>query len=331
MNIFFWDTTCNKSYDCDMETREALGGTERTVLRVAQALINKGHDVSLYQHTNDSTEEYTCHGIRHVGLETLFPVPDVIVHLRTAAMVDMLSNAFPNAKHIVWMHDLATEHQYASEYELFEKVSSVIAVSQFHANNINTMFKQVNKQVLVNVIYNPVTTSYVEPVKERFARSAVFLSSPHKGLKQTLNVFKAAKEQGILDTLEVANPGYVTLDMVKQDGVYVLGEQSHASVMSSLAKAGVLLYPQNVFPETFGLVFAEANALGVPVLAYDMGAAKEVLSATNPPYRERSIDGWLKRLREVMQINVEPKIKDEFKLENVAAQWDNLLERICQE
>jgi hypothetical protein len=35
--------------------------------------------------------------------------------------------------------------------------------------------------------------------------------------------------------------------------------------------------PNFVIPETFGLVFAESNAIGTPVLTHDCGAAVEVL------------------------------------------------------
>jgi glycosyltransferase involved in cell wall biosynthesis len=40
-----------------------------------------------------------------------------------------------------------------------------------------------------------------------------------------------------------------------------------------------VFYPNFVLPETFGLVFAEANAVGTPVLTHDCGAAAEVLAA----------------------------------------------------
>ena len=39
-----------------------------------------------------------------------------------------------------------------------------------------------------------------------------------------------------------------------------------------------VFYPNFVLPETFGLVFAEASAVGTPVLTHDCGAASEVLA-----------------------------------------------------
>ena len=53
------------------------------------------------------------------------------------------------------------------------------------------------------------------------------------------------------------------------------GAELHAHVASALC----VFYPQRGFEETFGLVFAEANALGTPVLAHPLGAATEVLAA----------------------------------------------------
>jgi len=42
------------------------------------------------------------------------------------------------------------------------------------------------------------------------------------------------------------------------------------------ARAGALLH-LNTIPERFGLVLAEANAAGVPVIAMDLGSCREVI------------------------------------------------------
>ncbi len=70
MNILFWDAVCNKQYTIDTEKTESLGGTERTVLRVAQALSAQ-YGVYLYQHKADSRETETIGGITHIGLSPL--------------------------------------------------------------------------------------------------------------------------------------------------------------------------------------------------------------------------------------------------------------------
>ena len=46
--------------------------------------------------------------------------------------------------------------------------------------------------------------------------------------------------------------------------------------MTLFARAKALLH-LNTIPERFGLVLAEANAAGVPVIAMDLGSCREVI------------------------------------------------------
>lgn len=323
MNILFWDAVCNKQYTIDTEKTESLGGTERTVLRVAQALSAQ-YGVYLYQHKADSREAETIGGITHIGLDSKFPTPDVVVHLRTAVLVPVLAAIYPDAKHLVWAHDLAVEADYVKED--YEQVSGIIAVSDFHKTQIETVLKATGISKPVYKIYNPVNTSGVLP-RERFPKTAAFISSPHKGLSQSLALFSEARDAGLLDSIEIANPGYMHLDTQDGPGIVKLGDLTHRDTMEVLSKTGVLLYPQRVFPETFGHVYAEANALGVPVLAYDFGAAREVLCINNRPYKARSVSEWLDALKETMQLDIKTGVREQFCIENVSAVWDALLKK----
>ncbi len=49
--------------------------------------------------------------------------------------------------------------------------------------------------------------------------------------------------------------------------------------MQHIRESLCVFYPQTQRCETFGLVYAESNAVGTPVLAHDFGAAREVLSS----------------------------------------------------
>ena len=94
-------------------------------------------------------------------------------------------------------------------------------------------------------------------------------------------------------------------------------------MVKKLATSSVLLYPQRVWPETFGLVLAEAAAVGTPTLAYDFGAAREVMPLENPPYRCKTTEEWLTALDNVLKLKLTPYNK--YTIEKIAKQWETYL------
>jgi glycosyltransferase involved in cell wall biosynthesis len=132
-------------------------------------------------------------------------------------------------------------------------------------------------RVSASTIYNPVADDLQpdgSPVDER---KLVFLSSPNKGLKFTLDAFRAVKKAMPDMRLVVGNPGYKAGVATRLDGVEYLGPQPQHHIHAQARTALCTFFPNFVVPETFGLVFAESQALGTPVLTHDCGAALEVL------------------------------------------------------
>jgi Glycosyl transferases group 1 len=85
--------------------------------------------------------------------------------------------------------------------------------------------------------------------------------------------------------LRVGSPGYKSLRRAriesvdgKIDGVDWLGALPHERILQEVRTALCVFYPNFVLPETFGLVLAEAKAVGTPVLTHACGAASEVLA-----------------------------------------------------
>jgi len=81
--------------------------------------------------------------------------------------------------------------------------------------------------------------------------------------------------------LVVGNPGYKIRKSAVIDGVEYLGPQPQERMHAQVRTALCTFFPNFVIPETFGLVFAESNAVGTPVLTHDCGAAAEVIGDPN--------------------------------------------------
>lgn len=322
MKVLFVDMAASKPYTMNTLRSYAMGGTEATVLRVAGGLAKEGFEVFLFEGCDANRAELTVDGVRHIP-DTAMPDVDVCIHLRTALFIEGFKELYPKARHIVWLHDIVTE----PEPELVN-ADEVVCVSHWHLQQTCEAWPAEPAEFKARFIYNPVVVGGAKR-HEKVPGRLGFFSSPHKGLKQTVELFQELRKKTPSLSLVVANPGYLP-DMVP-DGVTFLGQLPHHRVLEEMSKCEALFYPQTVFPETFGLVLAEANAMGTPVLAHDFGAAREVLMATHNNRRcnevldlnkEGYLEAALYRLRYAPpKAEADPR----FSLENVLAQWKDLL------
>lgn len=322
-DILFLDVTSPRSYDAHTLERQPLGGTEATVIRVAEGLAGFGLRVAVVQSAGPRFDPTISKHAFYFHAEDL---PQLtckhFVQLRGVGN----SHLYPKAKKYVWLHDTATDKMLDWNDTIHDKNITVIGVSQFHRKEIKKYVTTSN----VEYIYNPVQDEiYKDPDLEltydhtRF----VWASSPHKGLKKALETFKRVRTALPDSQLVIANPGYLNLDKVELSsipGVSVIGAMPCKSLWALLQQSLCLFYPSD-FDETFGLVLAEANALGVPMLGYNRGVLKEVVSSQDQLVEDGNEDAIVERA--VEWTNSRPKIEgnQEFRLSSVIFRWVQLL------
>lgn len=323
MKILFIDSVCYKPYTCNTLRTEALGGTEATVLRVARGLAKVGHTVGLFELIDPHREVEVIDGVAHINDEA-DQQPDVVVHLRTARLVAPFREAWPDARHIVWMHDLGVTSRLTAEPL---QGLEVVCVSDFHAKQ--WLKAEGGSVKSVTRIYNPVEVdSFRYPKAEG---RLGFFSSPHKGLAQVISKFEEAnKTRADKLHLVVGNPGYINqerLPIFVPSDVTFLGELPHHKAMEEMSKCQALFYPQDLFPETFGLVLAEANAMSTPVIAHSFGAAAEVLQGVNTLHNVllKPGDGVSKALDYCLSNGGLPKPDPRFEIDAVVSHWVSFL------
>jgi glycosyltransferase involved in cell wall biosynthesis len=271
--ILFFDPVCDRPYDSETLRRQAMGGTEATVVRVADAL-----GALVVQHNRA-----TASG-RYLPPRRDPAITHVIVN-RDARALATVRDLYPNARVHLWLHDRVRPRskrarRLARDAGILRELAvKVICVSdtQRHAVEAALRWMGVGDRVAACTIYNPVDDALQpdgSPVDER---KLVFLSSPNKGLKFTLDAFRAVRRAMPDTRLVVGNPGYKANADARLDGVEYLGPQPQQRIHAEVRTALCTFFPNFVIPETFGLVFAESKALGTPVLTHDCGAALEVL------------------------------------------------------
>ena len=271
--IVFFDPVCDRPYDSGTLRRQAMGGTEATVVRVADAL-----DALVVQHNRT-----TASG-RYLPPHRDPAVTCVVVNRDTRAL-PTVRQLYPNARVHLWLHDRVQPRskrarRIAADADILRGLGvRVICVSdtQRHAVEAALRWMGVSDRVPACTIYNPVDDDLHPDGSAIDAGKLVFLSSPNKGLHFTLDAFSAVRRAMPDMRLVVGNPGYKAHDAACVDGVEYLGPQPQHLIHAEVRTALCTFFPNFVIPETFGLVFAESNALGTPVLTHDCGAALEVL------------------------------------------------------
>ena len=267
---------------------------------------------------------------------------DHVIFVGKAQHIGELSKKYRNARWWLWLHNYIVDEVPLHWPDLARYPLLVVFVSKTHMQHTIKKIagRRLNKFLLgwlsktpVTYIYNPLDDALQPDLTPVQPDKLVFFSSPYKGIDQVLASFEYVHRAMPGLRLHVANPGYTrNFDANKLDrpGVVVLGSLPQKEVLSHVREALCVFYPQSLRPETFGLVYAEANAVGTPVLAHDFGAAREVLCSEDqlvdshdPSAVVAKLKSWATGGRPVV------RGRDDFLLSSVARQWEVLLGAGC--
>lgn len=330
--IAFLDNTYPRAYQSDSIGREALGGTESSIIRTAQ-ILSQNHQVMVAQksRTEPLQESKTLSFAPKTALDEF--QPDVIVVLRKYPLLRRLRQQFPHAKLCLWLHTYKPLEFGFKRLGLIKTQTTVICNSQTHAQHIDQrlhkgwtklVFGLTNK-VPITYCYNPIPQPQTLQTK-RNLNQLVYLSSPNKGLPQVLKCFEYLQKHLPELKLLIANPGYKNHQQAQSvANIEWLGSLPHEQMMQILAESLCVFYPQNTFAETFGLIYAEANSYGTPVLAHDIGAAKEILHSNNPLVDVTDYQQVLSVIKNWQKTFPQVAYKQQFATDSILQQWQAAL------
>ncbi|MEB8386746.1 glycosyltransferase [Rhodobacteraceae bacterium KMM 6894] len=309
----------------DLETG-GLGGTEATVLRVAAALAPH-FDLTLYQNGRTGQRAPNLGNLR--CLNDLRPASsyDAIVVINRWKVALKLRRQATDTSIFLWLHVYPGRHNRKMGAALKAANVTVICVSHTHAETLKRFLGDDTPSL--RVIYNPLDDALRPDDTPRDPGRLLFASSPHKGLGEVFGQFSTLRRHLPDLTLYVADPGYLSWDTGPvPEGVVFLGSLSHPALIRQMRRALCLFYPQTSFAETFGLVLAEANAVGTPALVHaGLGANAEIVADA-----EQQVDGQdagqiLSRVLAWRQTPAQVTANPAFRLNAVAQHWVDLLHR----
>lgn len=333
MDILFYDPVSKSPYSSETLQTEAMGGTEATIVRIAEGLASH-HQIFVTQQCRHHDQQQA--NVQYISFATALTLRqqhsfDVVILLRDVNFLVDTAKQFPNAKLFFWMHN--TPPKNLSSFTKALTRYQIIAVSNFHKHAIEKRLHPKwyqrlickSSSIKINVIYNPIADDLMPDGTVYQANKLIFSSSPQKGLKQTLDLFQQVLKHFPDYELFIANPGHREMDFVYPKQTTILGKLPHHAIIQQLRESFCVFYPQHIKSETFGLIYAEANAVGTPVLAHDIGAAREVLSETNPLVDGRNIDAIVQQLKKWQQSRPKVQAKEQFRLRNVIVEWLKLM------
>ncbi|HEX3917490.1 MAG TPA: glycosyltransferase family 4 protein [Caulobacteraceae bacterium] len=295
------------------------GGTERVVAQLCEALVDLGHEVTLFASAEAETRADLV-AVRDQAIR-LDPAPlksDIAAHLTMLSEVLARKDKF----------DIIHFHTDMLQFPMFECLAHR-TVTTLHGRldlkDLPPVYRRWSKFPLVSIsdsqrqhlpFANWVATVYhgmqadnstwFSPQPRGDYLAFLGRMSPEKGPAEAIAI---AKQLGIplkmaakVDTNDAAYFNEVVKPLLNDPLIEFIGEIGDAEKPAFLGGARALVFPID-WPEPFGLVMIEAMACGTPVLAFRSGSSPEVIDDGVTGILVRDVEDAVRRFGEVDRLD----------------------------
>jgi glycosyltransferase involved in cell wall biosynthesis len=230
---------------------------------------------------------------------------------------------------------------------IWRKADAVVALS----NDLGKFAAQTEPKLKYHVIYNGVDTNLFQPLSlPKNTNSTVRILTVGrllecKGIQYLLEAMSELRKKNDIH-LFIAGTGYFEEKLKKksellnlQDLVTFLGPVNHNDLPRLYNQANIFVLPS--YGDSFGQVFTEAMACGLPVIAAQSGGVQEFVdNGINglfvPPQNAKSIVEVIEKLvlspelRKKMGRNNVQKVRSQFGWNAVAQQYADIYKRVLK-
>lgn len=316
------------------------GAWETVASNLAEGLVSRGWNVTLFA-TRDSVTRARLHAVIDKGYEEDPDAdPKVAEYLHIA-------EAFEHATEF----DLIHSHYdfMALSYSRLVQTPVVTTIHGFSSPKIMPVYEKYRDGYFVSIsdsdrasalnylatVYNGIDLS-LYPFQERAGDDLIFLGRihPDKGVHLAIEVARRSGRRLIIAGI-VQDEAYFHNRIEPHLGdptVSYVGPVDVAGKNALFARASALLH-LNTIPERFGLVLAEANAAGVPVIAMDLGSCREVIEDGRTGFLvstpEQAVQA-LGRLAEIDRRACRRRVEERFSIATMVAAYEEVYARIFE-
>jgi glycosyltransferase involved in cell wall biosynthesis len=315
------------------------GAWETVASNIAEGLVARGWDVTLFA-TKDSVTRARLHAVIETGYaEDPSADPKVAEYLH-------IPEAFEHAGEF----DLIHSHYdfMALSYSRLVKTPVLTTIHGFSSPQILPVYRKYRESYFVSVsdsdrlpdldyvatVYNGIDTS-LYPLAPARGNELIFLGRihPDKGVHLAIQV---ARQSGL--PLRIA--GIIQDEQYFRDQVkpYLDAQIRYVGAVgvegkNELFRSARALLHLNTIPERFGLVLAEANAAGVPVIAMDLGSCREVIEDERTGFLVNSVKEAVAALDLVFDIdrtNCRQRVQRLFSVDTMVKAYERVYETIFE-
>lgn len=319
----------------------AMGGTERQIVTVAEKLASENFNVGLVHSLTDGSDRI-INDVKHLNVfRHHYARSRVRIHCNQIAYngnswknyymynphIPVLSPLEINSgdKTYIWLHNWTTCHEEVPRLFLSNALKNYVQGKGKKVAGDQTIHYMVPKDM------------DKQKPKEKRSNYLFWMSAFGKGFREALTIYVALYDKGMKRPFYVCCPPQRQKKDVKiftdfmadlnKDGypIHFLGELNYEGVLKSLSNAACL-FRAGMPQETFGLVYLEANKLGVPVITHESDAAEEILTDENNMFirKDTTIDDVYNWTIDIEKKKTSVDMK-KFDPDKIIKKWINLL------
>jgi glycosyltransferase involved in cell wall biosynthesis len=314
------------------------GGTERVIAWLVDALVDLGHEVTLFA-SGDSQTRAKLRPVWPRALRLSRPQadPNVVWAVLLEAIAQQSGQFEVIHAHIDWLHlPLLTRSGVPFLTTIHNRLdlpgTSDVLRAFPDARFVSISDSQrlpLQRAKWCGTVYHGLPADLLRPSFEKGSYLA-FLGrlTAEKGPEDAIRIARAAgRPLRIAAKLPRSQTGYFKRHIESEvDGrdIRLVGEVDDRAKQRFLSEAAALLFPIN-WPEPFGLVMIEAMACGTPVIAYRAGSVPEVIEHGVTGFIVDTLDEAIQAVKNIELIDrrqVRARFEERFTAKRMALAYE---------